>query len=107
MIYSTKAFINICNGYLSQYMQWLSLDVEFLFKNVPINDKTDIVLQHIYAHDTLQQPKILMTTMKRLLKTCKTECPIYSLIETFMFKIMVLRWVHHSAPHSSSTTCTN
>ena len=77
MINSTNEFVNICKT-IDSPTHMVSLDVESLFTNVPVDDTIEIILNHVYNNDLLRKPNIPKVIMKRLLKTCTTECPFYS-----------------------------
>ena len=77
MINSTNEFIDICKR-IDSPMQMVSLDVEGLFANVPVDDTVEIILHSVHCHKILQKTKIPKVLMKCVLKICPTECPFYS-----------------------------
>ena len=52
-----------------------SLDVESLFTNVPVEATIEIILNNVYNHTHLPQPKISRNILKKLLILCTTESP--------------------------------
>ena len=74
---STNDFINICRT-IDNPTYMVSLDVESLFTNVPVDDTIEIILHHVYNNENMRKPTIPKTILTRLLKICTTECPFYS-----------------------------
>jgi hypothetical protein len=72
MINSTYEFIEICKSTVNpQYLA--SLDVESLFTNVPVKDTIEIILKHVYNHNTIPAPSIPKAIMEKLLLICTTK----------------------------------
>lgn len=51
----------------------MSLDIENLFANVPVDQTIGIILNSIYTNNSIPPPSIL----KKLLHTCTTKVPFY------------------------------
>ena len=73
-INSTDDFLNIirlteAHGHL------LSLDVESLFTNVPLETTIEIICDNVYSHPTIPPPPFDRRTLSDLLRTCTSDCP--------------------------------
>lgn len=55
--------------------QMLSLDVESLFTNVPVEDTINIIIEAAYNHPTVAPPQYPPEVLRKLLKICTTETP--------------------------------
>ena len=53
----------------------MSLDVENLYTNVPIERTIEIILDHVYHNDARAPPNMSETIMKQLLTICTKEAP--------------------------------
>ena len=72
---SNEFLMHINNVKLEPGQQMLSLDVESLFTNVPVEETTDIILQVAFNHESLPPPCINQETLRDLLLICTTETP--------------------------------
>lgn len=53
----------------------VSLDVESLFTNVPIEDTIEIIIKHVYSHPNISPPKISKHHLSEILRICTKELP--------------------------------
>jgi len=81
---STEVLSELQELKLSPGDHLVSLDVESLFTNVPVNTTIDYIIDSAYNHQSLPPPMIPASTMKSLLLICTTETPFEFCGETFV-----------------------
>ena len=74
LISSTEEFIEIVNK-LKPEGTMGSLDVESLYTSIPVEETIEIVLNYVYAHETMSPPSMPKTIMRELMKICTVEAP--------------------------------
>ena len=76
MLKSTDEFLlAIENLKLNANQSIVSLDVESLFSNVPVEPTIDIILARAYNHDSIPPPDIQCTDLRELLKISTQQTP--------------------------------
>ena len=58
----------------------ISLDVENLFINVPVNETIDIIIKNIYNNPSLPPLKISPNKLRKIFLICTTKVPFYDLL---------------------------
>jgi len=81
---STEVLAQIRELNISQDDHLVSLDVESLFTNVPVNDTIEYIMEAVYNHPNLASPEISAPTLKTLLLICTTETPFEFCGETYV-----------------------
>ena len=74
LLASTNEFLDIINGSKPRGIM-ASLDVESLYTNIPVRRTIEIVLKHVYHHNSMIPPKIPMSALKSLLEICTQKAP--------------------------------
>ena len=81
---SDELLVHLNQIQLTPEQKLMSLDVESLFTNVPVNCTIDIIIHHAYNHPTLPPPPLLQRDMEALLKICTQETPFLFDDKTFI-----------------------
>ena len=72
---SDEFLLALQNLQLSPNQAIMSLDVESLFSNVPVDPTIDIILNRCYNQDSVQPPTIQKEDLQELLKICTQQTP--------------------------------
>jgi len=81
---STEVLADLRELTLSPDDHVVSLDVESLFTNVPVNTTIDYIIDSVYHHTDRPAPDIPLDTVKSLLQICTTETPFEFEGETYV-----------------------
>ena len=96
---SDEFLLALQNLQLSPNQAIMSLDVESLFSNVPVDPTIDIILNRCYNQDSVLPPTIQKEDLQELLKICTQQTP-------FKFKNQLYgQWVPPSDRHLQTTIC--
>ena len=77
---STYEFLDIIRAIETSRGVMVSLDVESLFTNVPVEDTIQIVIDNVYNHDELAPPNIPPNLLRDMLLTCTMEAQLHLFI---------------------------
>ena len=80
---SDQFLADVQNLTLEPGQQLVSLDVESLFTNVPVEETTQIIIEKIDKHPKMNPPTITAAEMEKLLRLCTTATPFKCNGETY------------------------
>jgi hypothetical protein len=72
---SDELLLKLENVQIRHGQELLSLDVESLFTNVPVDETINIIIAAVYQHPTMVPPTIQQEVFRELLKICTTSTP--------------------------------
>ena len=82
VVNSTYDFRQICKALRLISTFLTSLDVEFLFANVPVKKTRDIILRNVYGHSTILAPDIPKTFWKNFVSfyMCSLKSQVFEIL---------------------------
>ena len=96
-IKSTEELIQVLHTLRPNNDILVSLDVENLFTNVPVNKTIDIIINNIYNNQSLSLLKINPNILRKLLLTYTTEVPFHDQLgNIYIQTLWDLSWVYSS-----------
>ena len=101
---SDELLVHLADLRLNSRQSLVSLDVESLFTNVPIDATIEVILDAVYSHPTIPPPVIEIETMKN----CSTYAHVKllsSLTANTTDKSMACQWDPHLARRLLIFTC--
>ena len=82
---SDEALLGISQLRLQNQDILVSLDVESLFSNVPVNETIEIILHRVYHHEHKTAPPNIPKNVMRELVLCTTQTPFAFQNDTYLF----------------------